>query len=247
MRWVVAKEDGGRHCLGAPPQLRDARRKLHIPGEKMQPRSSIIHVIIADDHPLVRSGIRSLLGTIPEAVVLAEVGSGTELLDLLGNVRPDIVITDITMPGMSGLDALREIRARHPEVRVIILSMHDEPEVVKSAIGSGAAAYLRKDASGFELASALQSVMTTGNYISTEIARILMDPGEPALKEVLTERQIQILTMLAQGQSSKEIGFALSLSPKTVDVHRARIMERLGLRDLPSLTVYAARKGLIKV
>jgi DNA-binding NarL/FixJ family response regulator len=213
----------------------------------MQPPSSIIHVVIADDHPLVRSGIRSLLSTIPRAVVLAEVGNGTELLELLGNVRPDIVITDITMPGMNGLDALREIRARHPEVRVIILSMHDQPEVVKSAIGSGAAAYLRKDASGFELASALHSVMATGNYISAEIARILMEPGEPAVKEVLTERQIQILTMLAQGQSSKEIGFALSLSPKTVDVHRARIMERLGLRDLPSLTVYAARKGLIKV
>jgi DNA-binding NarL/FixJ family response regulator len=212
----------------------------------MQPQVSTIHVVIADDHPLVRSGIRSLLRTIPEVVVLDEVGNGADLLALLATVRPDVVITDITMPGMDGLQALREIRVRHPDVRVIVLSMHDEPEVVKRAIASGAAAYLRKDSSDFELASALNSVMATGSYISAAIARVLMQPEEAPAREVLTERQIEILTMIAQGQSSKQIGFTLNLSPKTVDVHRSRIMERLGLRDLPSLTVYAMRKGLIK-
>jgi DNA-binding NarL/FixJ family response regulator len=212
----------------------------------MQPRPSTTHVVIADDHPLVRSGIRSLLGTIPDVDVLAEVGNGIQLLELLDQIQPDIVITDITMPGMDGLAALCEIRARHPEVRVVVLSMHDDPQVVKRAISSGAVAYLRKDANGFELASALHSVMTTGSYISAGIAKILMEPGEPPVEDVLTERQIQILTMLARGRTSKEIGFALHLSPKTVDVHRARIMERLGLRDVASLTVYAVRKGLIK-
>jgi DNA-binding NarL/FixJ family response regulator len=212
----------------------------------MQPRPSTTHVVIADDHPLVRSGIRSLLGTIPDVDVLAEVGNGIQLLELLDQIQPDIVITDITMPGMDGLAALCEIRARHPEVRVVVLSMHDDPQVVKRAISSGAVAYLRKDANGFELASALHSVMTTGSYISAGIAKILMEPGEPPVEDVLTERQIQILTMLARGRTSKEIGFALHLSPKTVDVPRARIMERLGLRDVASLTVYAVRKGLIK-
>jgi two-component system, NarL family, nitrate/nitrite response regulator NarL len=212
----------------------------------MQTLPSTIHVVIADDHPLVRKGICSLLGTMPEVSVLAEVGDGAELLRLLETVRPDIVITDISMPGMDGLQALREIRLRHPAVRVIVLSMHDDPQVVRNAMGAGAAAYLRKDAGDFELASALHSVMKIGSHLSAEIARILMEPGEPSVQEVLTERQIQILTMLAQGQSSKEIGFALQLSPKTVDVHRSRIMERLGLRDVASLAVYALRKGLIK-
>jgi two-component system, NarL family, nitrate/nitrite response regulator NarL len=212
----------------------------------MQPPASPIHVIVADDHPLVRSGIRSLLKTIPDVVVLAEVGNGTELLELLATVRPDIVITDLTMPGMDGLQALREIRTRHPEIRVIVLSMHDEAEVIKRAIAAGAAAYLRKDSSDFELASALHSVMTTGSYISAPIARLLIEPGEPSVQDVLTDRQVEILTRLAQGKSSKQIGFELSLSHKTVDVHRARIMGRLGLRDVASLTVYAVRKGLIK-
>jgi DNA-binding NarL/FixJ family response regulator len=212
----------------------------------MQPPRAPIHVVLADDHPLVRSGIRSLLKRIPEVVVLAEVGNGVELLELLDSIRPDIVITDISMPDMDGLQALREIRARHPEVRVIVLSMHDEPEVVQGAIAAGASAYLHKAASDFELASALNSVVATGSYISGAVARILMEPREPAVQELLTERQVQILTLLAQGQSSKQIGFALNLSSKTVDVHRWQIMARLGLRDLASLTVYALRKGLIK-
>ena len=176
----------------------------------MLPPSSAIHVAVADDHPLVRSGIRSLLGTISGVEVLAEVGSGTELLELLARVRVDIAITDITMPGMDGLEALREIRSRHPEVRVIVLSMHDEPDLIRRAVRAGAAAYLRKDADSFELASALHNVMVTGSYVSASIAKILMQPGEPAAQQVLTERQIQILTLLARGQSSKEIGFSLS-------------------------------------
>ncbi len=212
----------------------------------MQTATSPVHVIVADDHPLVRSGIRALLKTIPEVVVLAEAANGRELLELLTTVKPDIVITDITMPGMDGLQALGEIRDRHPDIRVIVLSMHEESEVIKRAVAAGAAAYLRKDSSDFELASALHSVMTTGSYISAPVAKCLMEPGEPPVQEVLTERQMQILALLAQGKSSKQIGQELSLSPKTVDVHRSRMMERLDLHDVASLTVYAVRKGLIK-
>jgi DNA-binding NarL/FixJ family response regulator len=212
----------------------------------MQPSPSTIHAVIADDHPLVRSGIRSLLRSVPEVQVIAEVGDGAELLELLESVRPDVVITDISMPGMDGLAALSEIRVRHPELKVIILSMHDSAEMVKRAIAAGAAAYLRKDASEFELASAIHSVMTTGSYISAPVAKLLMEPSEPTVEDVLTARQIEILTLLAQGKTSKEIGFALGLSSKTVDVHRMRIMERLGVRDVASLVVYAVRKGLIQ-
>lgn len=211
----------------------------------MQPPSFGINVVIADDHPLVRSGIRSLLKGIPEVDVIAEVADGAELLALLDSVRPDIVITDITMPGMDGLTALAEIRTRHPALKVIVLSMHDSAHIVKRAVAAGASAYLRKDASDFELASAIHSVMRTGSYISAAVAKLLMDPSEPAVEDVLTPRQLEILTLLAQGRSSKEIGFTLGLSPKTVDVHRMRVMERLGVRDVASLVVYAVRNGLV--
>jgi len=213
----------------------------------MQPVPSTINVVIADDHPLIRSGIRSLLNTIPNVDVVAEVSNGSELLSLLESVRAEIVVTDISMPQMDGIEAVSRIRSLFPQLRVIVLSMHYTPELVKRAISAGAAAYLRKDASDFELASAIQSVMATGSYISVEVAKILMTPEDPGPDEVLTERQVQILALLAKGRSSKEIGFDLGLSPKTVDVHRARIMDRLNIRDVPSLTVYALRKGLIKL
>lgn len=210
----------------------------------MQPLATTINVILADDHALVRAGICFLLNTLRQVQVIAEVGDGAELLELLASVRPDVVITDISMPGMDGLTALRQIRARYPKLRVIVLSMHRSAEMVKRAVAAGASAYLRKDASDFELASAIHSVMTTGSYMSAAVARDLMAPSEPDVEDVLTPRQIEILKLLAGGKSSKEIGFALGVSSKTVDVHRSRIRERLGLRDLASLIVYAVRNRL---
>lgn len=208
---------------------------------------SSISVILADDHHLVRSGIRSLLDGIPQVRVIAEARDGDELLALLDSVTPDLVITDVSMPGTDGLTALSQIRARHPEVRVIVLSMHTSPDVVKRAMASGASAYLPKDANDFELASALHSVMTTGSYVSAGVAKLLLEPSEPAVEDLLTPRQIEVLKLLAQGKSAKEIGFELDLSPKTVAVHRAQIMERLQVRDLASLAVYAVRKGLLQL
>jgi DNA-binding NarL/FixJ family response regulator len=211
----------------------------------MQPLATTIKVVVADDHPLVRAGIRFLLETLHQVQVVAEVGDGAELLEVLSSVHPDLVITDIAMPGMDGLTALKEIRARHPALRVIVLSMHRCAEMVKRAVAAGACAYLHKDASGFELASAVHSVMSTGSYMSAAVVRELMAPSEPKLEEVLTTRQVEILKLLAQGKSSKEIGFALGVSSKTVDVHRSRIKERLGLRDMAGLIVYAIRNRLI--
>jgi two-component system, NarL family, nitrate/nitrite response regulator NarL len=213
----------------------------------MQRSAEEVHVLLADDHHLVRSGIRSLLHSIPDVRVIAEVADGRELLGVLESVRPDVVITDISMPGLDGLAAISEIRHHHPDVRVMVLSMYDDAEIVKKAIANGACAYLRKDANDFELAAALHSVMTTGAYISAAVARQLLEPGEPSLQELLTERQIEIVTLLAQGKSTKEIGFALGLSSKTVDVHRSRIMDRLGIHDVAGLTIFAIRKGLVKI
>lgn len=205
-----------------------------------------IRVVLADDHDLVRSGIKALLATVEGVQVIAEARNGAELLALLDTVQPDVVMTDISMPGMDGITAIAEIHAHHPEVKVIVLSMYDTVDFVKRAVANGACGYLMKDAPPFELEQALRSVMATGSYFSAAVAQRLLQPSEPTVDDELTQRQVEILTLIAQGKSAKEIAFELGLSPKTVDVHRARIMERLRLNDIASLTRYAVRKGLVK-
>jgi DNA-binding NarL/FixJ family response regulator len=205
-----------------------------------------IHVVLADDHDLVRSGIAALLETIVGVRVVAEARNGEELLAILKTVRPDLVITDISMPGMDGITAVGRITEEHPGVKVIVLSMHDSVDAVKRAVASGACGYLRKDAPQFELELAVRSVMSSGSYFGNGVAQMLLQPSEAAADEILTARQLEVLTFLAQGKSAKEIAFELGLSSKTVDVHRAKLMERLQLSDLASLTRYAVRKGLVK-
>ena len=212
----------------------------------MMPVASTIQVVLADDHDLVRAGIRSLLSTLPGVQVIAEVRDGNELLELLKSVHPDVVVSDISMPGMDGITAVRRIRELYPDLPVIMLSMNESAESIKRAVSSGANGYVRKDAPDFELEMALRNVLATGSYFGASVAQRLLEPSEPAIEDLLTERQIQILTMLASGKSSKEIAYDLGLSSKTVDVHRTRIMERLKLNDVASLTLYAVRKGLVK-
>ena len=214
----------------------------------MKPDSSQlpIRVVLADDHDLVRSGIKALLSMIDGVEVIAEARDGHELVQLVDSLEPDIVMTDISMPRMDGIAAIAQIHARHPQVRLLVLSMYDTVDFVKRAVANGACGYLMKDAPPFELEQAVRSVMATGSYFSPTIAQRLLQPSEPTIDDELTQRQIEILKLIAQGRASKEIAFELGLSPKTVDVHRARIMERLRLNDIASLTLYAVRKGLVK-
>ncbi|MEO5671420.1 MAG: response regulator transcription factor [Ramlibacter sp.] len=208
--------------------------------------SQPIRIILADDHDLVRSGIKALLSMIDSVDVIAEARDGKELVGLVESLMPDIVMTDISMPGMDGITAISEIHSKHPEVRMLVLSMYDTVDFVKRAVANGACGYLMKDAPPFELEQAVRGVMATGSYFSPAIAQRLLQPSEPTVDDELTHRQVEILTLIAQGRASKEIAYELGLSPKTVDVHRARIMERLRLNDIASLTLYALRKGLIK-
>lgn len=212
------------------------------PNEPLRP----IRVVLADDHDLVRSGIKALLGMVEGVQVVAEARDGEELIKLVESLSPDIAMTDISMPGMDGITAIAHIRACCPQVRVLVLSMYDTVDFVKRAVASGACGYLMKDAPPFELEQALRSVMATGSYFSPTIAQRLLQPSEPTADDELTQRQVEVLRLIAQGKASKEIAYALGLSPKTVDVHRARIMERLQLNDIASLTLYAVRKGLVK-
>jgi DNA-binding NarL/FixJ family response regulator len=205
-----------------------------------------IRVVLADDHDLVRSGIKALLSMVDGVEVIAEARDGKELITLVESLLPDVVMTDISMPGMDGITAIAEIHSKHPEVRLLVLSMYDTVDFVKRAVANGACGYLMKDAPPFELEQAVRSVMATGSYFSPAIAQRLLQPSEPTVDDELTHRQVEILKLIAQGRASKEIAYELGLSPKTVDVHRARIMERLRLNDIASLTLYAVRKGLIK-
>jgi DNA-binding NarL/FixJ family response regulator len=213
---------------------------------KNTPEAKSIRVVLADDHDLVRSGIKALLSMIEGVEVIAEARNGRELINLVESLNPDVVMTDISMPVMDGITAISEIHGKHPEVRLLVLSMYDTVDFVKRAVANGACGYLVKDAPPFELEQALRGVMAIGSYFSPAIAQRLLQPSEPTVNDELTHRQVEILTLIAQGRASKEIAFELGLSSKTVDVHRARIMERLRLNDIANLTLYAVRKGLIK-
>jgi len=206
---------------------------------------ALIRIILADDHELVRSGIKALLSMIEGVEVIAEARDGLELISLTEALNPDLVLTDISMPRMDGITAIAHLHASRPKVRLVVLSMYDTVDFIKRAVASGACGYLLKDTPPIELRQAVQRVMEYGNYFSPAISSRLLATSEPTARDQLTERQVEILGMLARGLSSKEIAYKLGLSPKTVDVHRARIMERLRINDLASLTRYAVRAGLV--
>jgi DNA-binding NarL/FixJ family response regulator len=209
-----------------------------------------IRVVLADDHALVRAGMRSLLGGMAQVEVVGEAASGEEALVLAERERPDVVLMDIAMKGMTGLEAAARIREQHPGVRVIILSMHAGEEYVLQALRAGAIGYLLKDAATGELELALRSVMRGESWFSPAVSRQVVEGyvqrvgGEP-VADALTARQREVLKLVAGGKSTKEIAFDLSLSVKTVETHRAQIMERLGIRDVAGLVRYALKTGLV--
>jgi DNA-binding NarL/FixJ family response regulator len=210
----------------------------------------VIRVVLADDHALVRAGMRSLLGSMAEVQVVGEASSGEEALDLAERERPDVVLMDIAMKGMTGLEAAGRMRERRPSVRVIILSMHSGEEYVLQALRAGAVGYLLKDAATGELELALRSVMRGESWFSPAVSRQVVEGyvqrvGGEAAAEVLTVRQREVLRLVAGGKSTKEIAYDLNLSVKTVETHRAQIMERLGIRDVAGLVRYALRTGLV--
>ena len=205
-----------------------------------------MRVLLADDHRLVRAGLRALLDEIPDVDVVAEAADGVQAVQLTRQHHPDIALLDISMPNLGGLAALRQLNASAPGTRVVLLSMHDDDAYVTEAIQAGAAGYLIKDCAVEELALALHAVARGDCYLSPSISRKLAQAfkkGPPA--PALTARQIEILRQVAHGASSKEIARALSLSIKTVETHRAQIMERLGIHDVAGLVRYAVRSGLV--
>ena len=208
-------------------------------------------VILADDHVLVRAGIRSLLETLPGIEVMAETGDGQEALSLVEKRQPDLILLDITLPGMNGLEVARRIQQMKLKTRVIMLSMHSAPEYVARALRVGSAGYLLKDAAVSELEKAVAAVLIGREYLSQAIDRevvqgFLKSPASTESQlEVLTKRQREILQLIAEGSSTREIAERLFISVKTVETHRAQLMERLGISDVAGLVRLAVRTGLI--
>lgn len=212
-----------------------------------------IKVIIADDHQLLRAGLKMLLAEMPGVLVQAEVADGHAVLLACTENQPDVVLLDVAMPGMGGLDALRELRVRYPDLRVLMLSMFDSAEHVLQALRLGAAGYLLKDAAPAELELAIKAVMRGEIWLSSAVSRVVID-GYMARQEaaspthtILTPRQQEILRLIAEGQSTKAIANTLVLSVKTVETHRTQIMEKINVHDLAGLVRYAVRVGVILV
>jgi DNA-binding NarL/FixJ family response regulator len=210
-----------------------------------------IRVMLADDHTLVRGGIRSLLETIDGVEVVAETGDGREALELLARHRPDVALLDIGMPGMNGIEIARRSREVSPRTKVVILSMYDDKTHVSQAIRAGVAGYLLKGAAVAELPLAITAVMAGETYLTPRVSRHLVDGflneerSEPDPLEELPPRQREILQLIAEGRSSKEIAGILDVSVKTVETHRARLMERLDIHDVAGLVRFAIRSGLV--
>ena len=211
-----------------------------------------IRVILADDHTLVRAGIRALLEKLPGVEVVAEAGDGRDVLNLIKLHRPDVVLMDVTMPGLSGLEVAERLHKQLPKVRIIMLSMHHNEEYVWRALKAGATGYLLKKAATAELATALQCVTQGEIYLSKEISDGL--PKNFALDgianrksplEQLSGRQREILQLIAEGQNTKGIADLLKVSPKTIEYHRVKLMHCLNVHDVAGLVRFALRVGLI--
>jgi DNA-binding NarL/FixJ family response regulator len=222
------------------------------PTSNLKSAAKPIRVLLADDHTLIRAGIRALLEKLPGVEVAGEASDGREVIDLIKTHQPDMVLMDISMPGLNGLQALARITRDFPKVRVIILSMHPNDEYVLQALKSGASGYLLKRAATAELAAALKSVVGGEIYLSREITGQFLKkfPLQQIARSItpleqLTSRQREILQLLAEGQTTKAIASILKVSDKTVEYHRAKMMEALKIFDIPGLVRFAMRTGLI--
>ena len=211
-----------------------------------------IRVLIADDHALVRAGIRALVERIDGVVVVGEAGKGSEALELVRQLGPDLILLDITMPDGNGFEVLDQVTKQYPEIRVIVLTVHEAGEYALRAVREGAAGYLPKSAASIELEQAIQTVIRGERYISPETAQntifeVTNRRTKRDLLATLSPRQREVLRLIAEGRTTKQIAHELEISVKTVETHRAQLMERLGIHDVAGLVRYAIIVGIIEV
>jgi DNA-binding NarL/FixJ family response regulator len=217
-----------------------------------------VRILIVDDHTLMRSGIRALLERADDLRVVGEAGDGHEALRLIRELDPHVVLMDISIPGLNGLEVAAKVRKEHPGVKIVFLSMHSSEEYIVRALNVGAAGYVLKDATTNELELAVRSATKGETFLSPAVstkvvgnyvARFLKNdapPGLPGSFHVLTPRQREILQLIAEGNTTKDIAKKLGLSVNTVEVHRANLMDRLGIHDVAGLVRYAISEGMIQ-
>ncbi len=208
-------------------------------------------IILADDHKIMREGLRALLEKQQDFEVTAEAENGLDAVQLAKKLRPHIVIMDIGMPGLNGIEATRQITADVPSTKVIALSMHSDKRFVIEMLKAGVSAYLLKDSASEELVSAIRTVLADKPYLSPQITGVVLKDylstlsrTEPSAFTLLTPREREVLQLIAEGRTTKQIATALFVSVKTVDTHRQQLMEKLNLRSVAELTKYAIREGL---
>lgn len=205
-------------------------------------------ILLVDDHPLARAGIAGFINSQPDLETCCEAGSARQALDTLTRTKPDLVITDMTMPGRSGVEFIKDVLALHPDLPILVVSMHDEAVYGERALRAGARGYLTKEAGGDKLIAAIRRIFDGHVYTSEALSARLVEMvtgrrprGSTSSLETLSDREFEVYQLIGQGRSTKEIAEQLSLSPKTVDVHRGHIKEKLGLQDAISLVRHAVR------
>jgi DNA-binding NarL/FixJ family response regulator len=212
-----------------------------------------IRILLADDHKLMRSGLRLLIEQQPDLTVVGEAADGREAVALAKSLRPDVAVMDISMPNLNGIEAAHQITQSHAELAVIVLSMHPDESYVLRALKAGARGYLLKDSAESDLITAVRAVARGKSFFSPAVSKVLLDDYIRKLKrsgaedayDLLTPREREVLQLVAEGKSNKDVANLLNLSVYTVETHRANIMQKLNLKGVPELTLYAVRKGII--
>jgi len=210
-----------------------------------------MRIILADDHKIIRDGLRSLLEREEDIEVVAQAKTGHETIELVAKFLPDVVIMDIAMPDMNGIEATRHIINSFENVKIIALSMHSDRKFVIEMLKAGASGYLLKNCAFEELAGAIRTVVAGKTYLSPSITNVVVDnyvrgsgDNEPSVFSVLTRREREVLQLLAESKTTKQVAIILHISPKTVETHRLKIMKKLDLNNMAALTKYAVREGL---
>jgi DNA-binding NarL/FixJ family response regulator len=213
-----------------------------------------LRILIADDHEVARKGIRALLENHPGWEVCGEASDGREAVKAAARLKPDLVLLDIGMPSLNGLDATRQILADEPDTLVLILTMHDSEQVVREVLAAGARGFLLKSDAGRDLVSAVEALQLRRTFFTTKVAQLVLEgylhPGpesEPPMRSVLTPREREVIQLLAEGKTTKEVATTLNLSVKTAETHRTNLMRKLDLHSVVDLTLYAVRNGIVHV
>ena len=208
-------------------------------------------LLLVDDHVVVRQGLKALFANEPDVEIVGEAGNGREALSCIPELQPDVILMDISMPGLNGIEATRQIRQTHPDVKVVVLSMHANEEYVFQVLRAGASGYVLKQSDSMEVLNAIRAALSGGSFLSPPISRTVIDDyvrraearGQGSDLELLTSRQREVLQLLAEGLSNQEIAKQLSISIKTVETHRSNMMNKLGVSSKTELIKYALRKG----